>query len=65
MMDQCSKYTPSGLKVEFIGESQTDQTAKDRVFTGKVQLIFISPESIISKAVYRNMLMSPIYKEKH
>ena len=64
MMDQCAKYAPRGLHAEFVGEAQTDPTTKDKVLKGEVQLVFITPESIICNSVYRKMLMSVAYKEK-
>lgn len=63
MMDQRAKYTPFGLNVEFIGEA-ADRSAHEKVIKGEIQLVFITPESIISKAVYRDMLMSPKYQDK-
>lgn len=64
MMDQRAKYTPTGMQAEFVGEAQTDPAIKDKVLRGKVQLVFITPESIISSSVYRKMLMSGVYTEK-
>ena len=60
MMDQYAKFTLRGLQVEIVGEEQTDPTAKDRVVHKDVQLVFITPESIISTPVYRNMLVSAV-----
>ena len=62
MMDQKAKFSPRGLKTEFIGEAQLDRDVVRRVLTGDVQLVFISPESIISNPSYRNMLLSSKYK---
>ena len=64
MMDQRAKYTPRGLKAEFVGEAQTDPDIKDKVLKGDVQLVFITPESIINNSVYRKMLMSDVYTNK-
>ena len=58
IMDQKAKFSPRGLKTEFIGEAQLDRDAVRRVLTGDVQLVFISPESIISNPSYKNMLLS-------
>ena len=63
MMDQCAKYCPKGLDVEFIGETQTDKLRKERVLKGKVQLVYATPESIIENRKYREMLLSPLYQE--
>ena len=64
MMDQCAKFALRGLQVEIVGEAQTDPTAKGRVISGEVQLVFITPESVISTPVYRKMLVSAVYREK-
>ena len=63
MMDQRSKYAPRGLQVEFVGGEQNDIDAKRKVLKGEVELVFISPESIVNNPVYRNMLLSHEYKK--
>ncbi len=63
-MDQTAKYSPRGLSTEFVGESQVDSEATRRVLEGRVQLVYISPESIINNSSFRRMLLSPRYKEK-
>lgn len=64
MMDQTAKFSPRGLATDFVGEAQMDSEATKRVLSGLTQLVFISPESIITTPCYRNMLMSAQYKEK-
>ncbi len=61
MMDQKEKYASRGLTVECVGEAQTDAGAVRKILNGEVQLVFISPERIISKGIFRNMLLSPAY----
>lgn len=63
MMDQRAKYGCTGLDVEFICEAQTDKLCKKRVLEGKVQLVYITPESIIENRTFREMLLSPQYQE--
>lgn len=63
MMDQRAKYHRTGLDVEFIGEAQTDKQCKKRVLEVKVQLVYITPESIIENRIFREMLLSPPYQE--
>lgn len=63
MMDQRAKFTPRGLATEFVGEAQSDHAAERKVLRGEVQLVFITPESIIGNALYRDMLLSTKYKE--
>lgn len=64
MMDQKAKFVMKGMAAEFVGEDQTDSTCITRVLRGDVQLLYISPESLICNPMYRNMLLSPIYKDK-
>ena len=50
--------------MEFVGEEQTDACARRKVLNGEMQLVFISPESLINNTLYRNMLLSHKYKER-
>ena len=63
-MDQREKFVLKGISAEFIGEAQDDEDAVKRVVQGSVQLVFITPESLICNPVYRNMLATKHYKEK-
>ena len=64
MVDQRAKFSPLGLTVEFVGEAQEDRDAVRRVNAGKVQLVYLSPEVILKNSVYRQMLLSEVYKKK-
>lgn len=64
MLEQKAKFTEMGVSAEFLGECQVDYTAKTRVLNGEIQLVFVSPENIICNHRYRNMLLSPVYKER-
>lgn len=64
MIDQQQKFVMKGIKAEFVGEAQTDQAAISRVMKGELQLLYISPESILNSRRYRSMLLSPRYAEK-
>ena len=48
MVDQWAKFSPLGLTVEFVGEAQEDRDAVQRVIAGKVQLVYLSPEAILT-----------------
>ncbi len=41
-----------------------DSAATKRVLDGHAQLVFISPESIVTNPHFRNMLLSARYREK-
>ena len=63
MIDQQTKYSHLGLVTEFIGEAQPDKGVKEKVLNGEVQLVYITPESMIETSRYRDMLLSP-HQEK-
>ena len=64
MMDQCKRFSEKGVVAKFVGEAKTDKNVIKEVLEGRVQLLYITPESIILNRLYRNMLLSPVYKEK-
>ena len=64
MMDQATKHAQLGIKTEFVGECQKDPAVVEKVLKGEVQLIYISPESIVFNSRYRDMLRSPKFTEK-
>ena len=45
MVDQKAKFVP---RAQFVGEAQCDPQAVESVRKGKAQLLFISPESLLS-----------------
>ena len=63
MMDQKSKFVPLGINAEFVGECQTNKAAIDRVLKGEIDIVFVSPESIVTNPLFRNMLLTKPYKE--
>lgn len=63
-MDQCENFRSLGIAAEFIGEAQKDKRIIERVLNGDIQLVYISPESILTNLRYRQMLRSPQYMER-
>ena len=63
MLDQKEKFIITGLTVEFVGSSQDDCAATEAVLSGKVQLVYISPESILNNKNYRGMFRREVYQE--
>ena len=51
MKDQRAKFTERGLITAFVGED-ADHDCIKRVLSGSVQLVYISPESLICKPIY-------------
>lgn len=62
MMEQRSKFTRQGMVVDFVGEMQHDILAMQNVKDGRVQLLYISPESILRNSQWRDMLLSDVYQ---
>ena len=64
MLEQREKYSAKGIRCEFVGELQQDIEAIDSVKKGHAQLVFISPESLLSNPQWRDMLLLPVYRTK-
>ncbi|XP_065907595.1 ATP-dependent DNA helicase RecQ-like [Dysidea avara] len=64
MMDQRQKIASKGLSVEFVGEAQTDDNAIRRVIDGDIQLVYISPESLLENRCFWTMFRKPVYQDK-
>ena len=48
MMDQQQKFSLKGIKVEFMGEAQTDPAVINWVLKEDLQLLYFSPENLIN-----------------
>ena len=60
MMDQ----RRDSLSQELFDEDQANKGVISSFLKGSVQLVYISPKSLVCNPVYRNMLLAPVYKEK-
>ena len=63
MVDQKQNLIQMGISVEFVGEAQCSEEAVQSVVKGEIQLVFISPESILNNKKYRNMLQKNKYQD--
>ena len=63
MMDQKLKFTPTGIRVEFVGEAQENKAVTQAVLNGEIRLVYISPESLFAKRYWRTF-QSTKYQEK-
>ena len=62
MKDQVSAMTKRGMKAVYASELSDDDTAMD-VCSGQFQLVYMSPESLLTDVRWRDMLQSPVYEE--
>lgn len=63
MMDQKQRFLNTGITVEFVDEAQTDDHAVMEVISGKVQLVYISPENILNNYCFWNISGSEYQKK--
>lgn len=63
MMDQRSKFLLRGINSEFVGYVQASDQVMEAVINGQVQLVYISPESLLKNCRYQSMLKSRVYQE--
>ena len=63
MMEQCSKFTMKGISAEFIGQLQQDILAMRAVRSGKFQLLYISPKSLLNNPQCREMFLQEVYQQ--
>ena len=62
MMEQHAKFSLRGLRSEFIGQLQQDVQAMYDVQKGHIQLLYVSPESLLCNPQWREMLLLPVYQ---
>ncbi len=63
MQDQVSKFTTKGVRAVYIGSEQDDPLARQKALKGEAQLVFMSPESLLSVLMWREMFRSRVYQE--
>jgi len=63
MLDQKKKFTDLGVITEYVGSAQDDEAAVAAVLQGKIQLVYISPECIISNKKFRGMFQKDVYQK--
>ena len=62
MVDQHEKFIIRGLKTEYLCESNYNKETEVNIIKGEVQLVYISPESLLNNIKYRRMLLSTPYR---
>ena len=63
MQDQVASFNARGLKSACIGFSVESSTSDDAVVRGEAQLVFTSPETLLSDSTWRNMFRTHMYQE--
>ena len=61
MEEQTTHLMSKGIRAAYVGkDEQTDQAIKD----GKFNIVFGSPESLVSSQSWRCVLQSPLYRQR-
>ena len=60
MQDQVASFTKRGLKCAALTYGTADEN-EDVIAMGDVQLVFASPEILLSDEAWRDMLRTPVY----
>ena len=63
-IDLTERLQGRGINAAYVGEQQKDWYQTRRVLQGDIDIVFISPESIICNKDFRNMLRSEAYKKR-
>ncbi len=63
MKDQVASLKKKGLSAVYVGEAMNSSDKMAQVAEGKYQVIYISPELLLTEDTWRDMLLSPLYKE--
>ena len=61
MKDQVRSYSKRSLRCVFIGDELGDKAVKQAVVNGSCQVVYASPESLLTVQHWRDMLASPVY----
>jgi len=63
MIDQKEEFKRIGISTEFVEEAQEDGSTEAAVISGNVELVFISPESLLGNPCFHNMLLSEHFQQ--
>lgn len=59
MKDQVRQMTQRDISAVYVGD---DDVIETEVCGGKFQLVYLSPEALLTNATWRDMLLSPMYQ---
>ena len=60
--DQVKSLQKKGIKASFIGSGQEEANFKE-ILTGEINIVYSSPEAMLSNDHWHEMVCSPIYQE--
>lgn len=57
------KFTSQGMKAAFVSSEQEDHAVYDKISKGDIQLVYFSPETLLSVPCWREVFKSPTYHD--
>lgn len=63
MKDQVSSLAEKGMSAVYVGEASNSEDKIAQIYEGQFQVVFFSPELLLTDETWRDMLQSPLYKE--
>jgi superfamily II DNA helicase RecQ len=61
MKDQVKQMTERNMRTIYVGD--VDSETENVVCDGKYQLVYLSPEALLTNMTWRDMLQSPVYQQ--
>ena len=62
MIEQRQKYHEMGISIEIVSEAHEDMSVFSRIEMGSYQLVYMSPESLMGRITWREMLPNDVYQ---
>ena len=62
MKDQVRAMTQRGMRAVYVGDCSEEQRDM-KVCRGNYQLVYMSPEALLTDERWRDMLISPVYRQ--
>ena len=63
MKDQVSSFMKKGLSAVYVGEQSSNDDKIAQIHGGQYQVVFFSPELLLTDETWRDMLQTSVYKE--
>ena len=64
MEDQVASFYSKGIRaIRVLKEDSLTEDVVDELHAGQYQMLFFSPEGILTDGTWRDMIQSPVYRE--
>ena len=63
MEEQCDELSNKGISALHVTSTSVNESTEAALFEGRFRLIFISPEQLLGKKKWRDLLRSDVYQK--